>query len=153
MDSRLQIDDRPTDMMRRRTPLALRGRFHWFGTTVTIRTDSPAVLNAAEEAGLELPGNSEEEPGMRWEIASVQPGATAAENWECKATLDAHSLYLSMGPEQWFAFDLETGDGAGFVVSDPGRLNDPNAELYLLAIAYNVGACLRLEMEKSCRHV
>jgi hypothetical protein len=144
MDTRLEIDHEPTDMMCRRTPLLLRERFLWFDTTMMICTDSAAILHAAEKVGFVRWRGPEEEPSMRWEIASVHPRAATVKDWECKVTLDAHSLYLSMGLEQWFAFDLETGDGAGFVISDSNR--PLNVELYLRAVAYNVGACLRLKL-------
>src|SRR5271170_471697 len=139
MNIRHQTDDQPTDMMCRRTPLPFRECFLWLGTVVTIRTDSPAILKAAEGAGLVPQRQSEQEPGMRWEIVGEQRGTTVVEDWECEVTLDTHSLYLGMSAEQWFAFDLKTGDGAGFVVvSDNDRLSDLNAELYLRAIADNI---------------
>ena len=144
------LDHLPTDMMCRRTSLDLCGRFSLFETTITISTNCASILVAAEEAGFVPLRGSEREPGIRWEIACTLPGAAMVEGWECKATRDDHSLYLSMGPEQWFAFDLETCEGAGFVVvSEPDQPSDPNAGSYLLAVAYNVEACLRAELKRS----
>lgn len=136
-------------MMHRRTLLPFNGRFLWFGLTITICTDSPAVLNAAEAAGLVMQSGSGQESGPRWDIAAEHRGESRAEPWECKLTRDSNSLYLSMGSQQWFALDLETGDGAGFViVSDPDRPRDPNAEVYLGTVLENVGVALRPELEK-----
>jgi len=132
----------PTDMMCRRIPLPLRSRFLLFGTTVTITTNCAPILRAATAAGL-VRTDADELPGMKWEIIGM-PAPSAVEDWECNVTLGNHSLYLSMGREQWFAFDLETCDGAGFVaVSDSDVVRDTNAELYFLAVAHNVGAGLR----------
>lgn len=136
-------------MMRRRTPLSLWGRFLCSGKFVTIHADSEAILWAAEEAGLIRQKGLESKTDMRWEIVSEQAGGAGLEH-ECKVTLDQHSLYLNIGPEQWFAFDLETGDGAGFVVlSDPDQARDVNALPYLQAVASNVGACLGSEHERN----
>ena len=87
---------------------------------------------------------------MKWEIVGT-PGVALAANWECEVTLSNHSLYLSMGPEQWFAFDLETLDGAGFfLIHDSHPDGDRNAEQYLTSIASNLGASLRADLEKNC---
>ena len=103
------MNHQPTDMMRRRASLPLRERFFWSRTPITICTNSNAVLNAAEQAGLIAHHGLEREHGLRWEIVVEREHIAADENWECKATLDAHSIYLTVGSYQWFAFDLETG--------------------------------------------
>jgi hypothetical protein len=144
------LDDLPTDMMCRRSALDLCGRFLFLGSTVTISTNCASILVAAQQAGFVLLSGTEQGPGMRWEIVGTPSGAVMVEDWECNETLDDHALYLSMGPEQWFALDLDTYEGAGFVVvSDPDRPRDPNAGLYLLAVAYKVEACLSTELKKS----
>ena len=107
-------------MMHRRTPLTFRGRFLWLGTSLTIQTDSQAILRAAETAGLLPQDDCERESQMRWEIATEPPGEAPANDWACKVTVDNHSLFLSMGSRQWFAFDFESGDGAGFVTAWDG---------------------------------
>ncbi|HZD47723.1 MAG TPA: hypothetical protein VE178_03155 [Silvibacterium sp.] len=141
--------DEPTDMMCRRIPLPLCGRFLLFGTTVAITTNYEPIMRATNAAGLVRLTDKDELPGMKWEIVAI-PGASLSEDWDCNVTVGNHSLYLSMGREQWFAFDLETGNGAGFVVaSDSGTLTDTNAELYLLAVACNVGAGLRSDVENA----
>jgi hypothetical protein len=150
MDTHRQIDHQPTDMMHRRTFLPFHGHFLWFGTPVTIRTDSQAILSAAEEAGLVVQKGLEQEPSLRWEIVVEKHGEATAGPWECEVTRDSNSLYLSMGFQQWFAFDLETGDGAGFVViSDPDRLRDPNAESYLRVVVDNVKINLQRELQEN----
>jgi len=144
-----ELDHLPTDMMCRRTPLDLCGRFLFLGTTVRISTNCASVLLAAKEAGFVPLRGTEQEPEMKWEIVGTLSSAAPVDDWECNETLDDHTLYLSMGPEQWFAFDLETHEGAGFVVvSIPDRPGAPNVGLYLLAVAYNVGARLQTEFKK-----
>lgn len=148
-----ELDHLPTDMMCRRTVLDLCGHFLFFDTTVAIRTNCVSILVAAEEAGFVPLRGMEQEQCPSWEIVGTLPDRVTVEDWECKATLDDHSLYLSMGPEQWFGFDLETGEGAGFVVvSDPDLPSDHNIELYLLAVAYNLRACLRTDLKRSRWH-
>src|SRR5271154_4161397 len=145
-----ELDHLPTDMMCRRTALDLCGCFLFFGTTVTISTNCASILVAAQEAGFVPLSGTEQEPGMRWEIVGTLSGAAVVEDWECDETLDDHALYLSMGPEQWFALDLDTYEGAGFVVvADPDRPSDSNPGPYLLAVACDIGACLNTELKKS----
>lgn len=135
-------------MMHRRTLLPFNGHFLWFGIAITICTDSSAVLNAAEAAGLLRQRGSGRERELRWDIVREQDGEATTGPWEFKVTRDSHSLYMSMGSQQWFAFDLETGDGVGFVtISDPNRPRDVNAELYLRTILENVGVALQPELE------
>jgi hypothetical protein len=144
MDTRLLFDHQPTDMMHRRSQLLFRGCFFWLGTNVTICTDLPDVLDAAEKAGLRLRRDSEQVKAMRWEIVGELQATEPAQDWECEVTLDDHSLYLSMGPRQWFAFDRDTGDGAGFAaIANPDRPSEPNAERYLRAVLETVGTCLQ----------
>jgi|SRR5579862_8672416 len=146
----IQFATSPTDMMHRRTPLPFCGRFLWLGASVTIHTDSPAILRAAEETGFLPQIDAERQPDMRWEIASERTSAAPAYEGASKVTIDNHSLFLSMGREQWFAFDFESGDGAGFVaVTDRGLSGDRNAAQYLFEIACHVGNCLRTASERS----
>ena len=138
------MNHQPTDMMRRRASLPLRERFFWSRTPITICTNSNAVLNAAEQAGLIAHHGLEREHGLRWEIVVEREHIAADENWECKATLDAHSIYLTVGSYQWFAFDLETGEGAGFaVIPDLEQEESFSIDLYLQAIIDNIAAILR----------
>ena len=148
MDLHLQIDHQPTDMMHRRTLLPFNRRFLWFGIAITICTDSPAVLNAAEAAGLVMQRSFGQERELRWDIVAEQDGEATTEPWESKLTRDSNSLYMSMGSQQWFAFDLAMGDGVGFVtISDPDRPRDVNAELYLRTVLENVRVALQPELE------
>jgi hypothetical protein len=140
--------DIPTDTMQRRVPVPLHRRFLLFGAAVVIKTNSHLILRAAEYAGFVAVTDTNEVPEMIWEIVGAEC-RREPEDWDCTVTLGDHSLYLSMGYEQWFGFDLETHDGAGFVEicqTDPDC--DPNPQRYLLAIALNVGATLRSEVEE-----
>src|SRR5271170_2926536 len=103
-----QLDHLPTDMMCRRTALDLCGCFLFFGTTVTISTNCASILAAAREAGFVPLSGTGQEPCMNWEIVGTLAGAPMIEDWECNETLDNHTVYLSMGSEQWFAFDRDT---------------------------------------------
>src|SRR5271167_4819375 len=94
-----ELDHLPTDMMCRRTVLDLCGHFLFFDTAVTIRTNCVCILAAAEEAGFVPLRSMEQGAGPSWEIVGTPPDRVAVEDWECKTTLDDHTLYLSMGPE------------------------------------------------------
>jgi hypothetical protein len=60
---------------------------------------------------------------------------------------NGNTLYLDMGPRQWFAFDSETGNGAGFVaMADSDEIVNQNATHYLRTItAHAVADMLRIE--------
>jgi len=149
MDSHSSVDA-ITDMMHRRTPLPFCGRFLWLGSSVTIQTDSQAVLRAAEGMGFLPHGDLEQESQIRWEIVTEPTSTPQASDCKCKVTIDNHSLFLSMGAGQWFAFDFESGDGAGFVViPNPGASTDANAVKYLSEIACQVGNCLQPASDRS----
>ena len=151
MMERYEISTAPTDMMHRRTRLPFRGRFLWMGASLAIQTDSQAILRAAEDVGFLRQDNCERESQMQWEIATEPPCEAEANDWTGKVTVDNHSLFLSMGTRQWFAFDLESGEGAGFVAaSDTGSLCESNTLKYLLEIVCHVGNCLQGRPERSC---
>ena len=142
-------DHMTTDTMQRRVPLPLARRFLLFGRPTLIATNTEPVLRSAEMAGFvpAAPGNIFSE--MRWEIVGFEPSSPAAD-WECNVTLGDHSLYLSMGREQWFALDLETHDGAGFVAICDSNLNyEMNAKQYFSSIACHVGASLPGQLESN----
>jgi hypothetical protein len=132
-------------MMRRRTPLVLRESFFWLSTPLTVNTNSLAVLNGLEQTGLVAHKNlPQQEHGLLWEIAAEIRSAPLNESWHCQAVLDTHSVYLSMGPQQWFALDLETGHGSGFVsLEDLNCEDDWNVNMYLRAIVDNISSFLR----------
>lgn len=132
-----------TDTMRRRIPLALCGRFALFGRAVVINTNCEAILQAASTSRLFVPvGHIHYGPAMQWEVVGSLD-TQEIRDWECNVTLAGHSLYLSMGPQQWFALDLETHEGAGFVaMCSPGPAHELNIQQYFESIAYNVGASL-----------
>jgi hypothetical protein len=137
----------PTDTMQRRVPLSVGRRFLLFGTSVLIGTTHELLLRAAEAAGFMASADTTI-PEMQWEIVGFRTGSLAAD-WECHVTLGDHSLYLSMGPEQWFAFDLETHHGAGFVTIIDSDPNHENARHYFSSIACHVGATLPGKLERS----
>jgi hypothetical protein len=140
----------PTDMMCRRTPLPLKERFLLNGNYLQIATNHTSILQAATAAGC-VPvtdTNADCIPTIRWEIVGT-PGYSLITSGECDVTLGDHSLYLSLEPEQWFAFDLETYDGVGFViVTDTGSASDMNAQRYMASIASHVSASLHAGLEK-----
>jgi hypothetical protein len=122
----------------------------WLGTSLTIQTDSQTILRAAETAGLLPQDDCERESQLLWEIATEPSGEAPTNDWACKVTVDNHSLFLSMGTRQWFAFDFESGEGAGFVAAwDAGASCDPNALKYLPEIVCHVGNCLQAKLERS----
>ena len=133
----------PTDTMRRRTPLLQQGTFALFGAAVVIKTNYTSILREAENAGFLPVTGKNGASSTVWEIVGTK-GVDGIAGWECGVTVGDHSLYLNMGPEQWFAFDLETHDGAGFVtIRDSVSEYDTNTERYFLSIAHFVGASLR----------
>src|SRR5271170_5984344 len=98
--NRHQMDNPPTDMMRRRTPLPFCGFFLWSGQSVTIRADSAAILRAAEDVGLVAQKGFQRESDMRWEIVTERHGVIPLDDFECKTTVHQRSIYLDMQPGQ-----------------------------------------------------
>jgi hypothetical protein len=134
----IQQTHQATDIMHRRTALPMTGCFHRLDSTVTIRTNASIVLQAAVEAGLTEQAEQTEqteqtETALLWEIVAEAWDKHANEPFAYRAIESAGTVYLDMGPRQWFAFDTETGCGAGFVV-----LFESAEET-----ARNVAACLR----------
>ena len=142
----------PTDMMHRRTPLPFCKRFLWLGVSVTIQTDSTAILRAAESVEFLPQSDLAKESQMYWEIATEPHGTVHVDAWVSKVTVDNHSLFLNMGDKQWFVFDFESGEGAGFFTnSDLRDSANPNATKYLSEIACHVGNCLLDKPERNGR--
>jgi hypothetical protein len=138
----------PTDIMCRRTHLPLRQRFFWLSTPITIDTNSQAVAGAVEQAGFTPHFGLAKKHGLRWEIV-VEQSTALHQHWQCDAAMNGYSIYLSMGPYQWFALDLQTGEGTGFVLAtDPEEQHDPNVNTYFKAIVENIAAILREEAEE-----
>ena len=136
--------------MFRRTPLPLKGRFLLSGKYLEIATNYNSILEASTAAGCVSVTDTEADciPTIGWEIVGT-PGRPPFPSGRCDLTLGDHSLYLSMGPKQWFAFDLETYDGAGFVVlADTESASDINAQRYMTLIASYVSASLHAGLEK-----
>jgi hypothetical protein len=149
MDMTHPIDYQPTDMMHRRTSLPFFESFRFLGVPVTVRTNTPAILTAAKNAGLIQQQGQQLEHAMQWDIVG-ENGAEMIGDWQCEISLDAQSLYLSMGPYQWFAFDLETGEGSGFIiVPDLSSAAGLNTRSFVRAVVDNVGPHLREEFTKS----
>src|SRR5579883_2297716 len=135
-----------TDMMRRRTQLPFCGTFLWRGARVSIRTNSQSVLLAAEQEGFLPSGDCECEPEMRWEIVCERLGDGCRDSRDRRVMSDDHSLFLVMGGEQWFALDLETGDGAGFIALAQDEVSSrSHAVEYLLDITRNIATLMRNE--------
>ncbi len=102
--------------MHRRTPLPLRECFAWGRHVVDLSTNSPAVLTAAAYVGFASEKCAELPYDLQWEIVA-EPSGHACIREPGKLVQSAQSLYLSIGPYQWFAFDLEAKTGAGFVTT------------------------------------
>jgi hypothetical protein len=143
-------DHAPTDVMCRRTPLPFKGIFLLSGRYLQIATNHSSILQAAAAAGCVSVTDTEDDltPSIRWEIVGM-PGHSLVPCRECDVTVGDHSLYLNLGPEQWFAFDLETYDGAGFVVlADTYPASAVNTQRYMASIASHVSASLRAGSER-----
>ena len=133
----------PTDMMQRRIPLSAQKHFFLFQTAITIKSNSEAILNSAERTGFVPVTGTYRKSFPTWQIVG-SPIDLPFTYWQPRATLGCRSLYLAMGIEQWFAFDLETHEGAGFVLLHNAESdNIANLARYLASIVWNVEAALK----------
>jgi hypothetical protein len=129
----------PTDTMHRRTLLPLRALFLCAGYTVAIRTNSAALLAAAAELGLIAQTAASGEADLQWEIVAEDAEAVMSSSLPFTAMRIANTIFLDMGPRQWFGCDPETGRGAGFIaVPSSDQQIRQNAIDYLQAITSHV---------------
>jgi hypothetical protein len=143
MNTYAQSNHPPTDIMCSRTPLLFLGHFLWLGKQIAIRTDSPEILRAAQSAGLRKAHHDGRGCDLRWDVVAEPQAGEVFESWQCETIQDGKSLHLNMGSHQWFAFDMETGSGAGFViVAGSDRSSGLNVETYFQAILKNVVSAL-----------
>ena len=67
----------------------------------------------------------------------------------CKIVQSAQSIYLSIGPYQWFAFDREAKTGAGFVTTyDLNWETDRGIVHYLRSVIAAIGDSLRNQLDE-----
>uniref|UniRef100_A0A372ILF3 Uncharacterized protein n=2 Tax=Paracidobacterium acidisoli TaxID=2303751 RepID=A0A372ILF3_9BACT len=122
-------------MMHRRKVLALNACFLWEGRRIAIRTNSVAVLRAAASADSDMRIAPSDRVDMQWEIVAEIPDIVPRSRLNCRVVRDRGTVYLDMGPSQWFAFDSETGNGAGFVYgAESDEETAENAVQYLSLI-------------------
>jgi hypothetical protein len=127
--------------MHRRVPLDYFAKYLWHGISLRIDTNSRTLLQAASDAGL---NPSQDVNGLSefcWEFnveedAVARGPAGAPHFWR-----NGHSVYIEIAQRQWFAFDVDSGDGTGFLAA-------PAADL--VALAY-LEAILRI-LEPELRH-
>lgn len=127
--------------MHRRTDLPFSGRFSLRGHDIDLRTNSPVVLSSAVAAGLTASSRAESPSGLQWEIVAELPGDNACTLQTREVVRHARSIYLGMGPYQWFAFDRDSGVGAGFVTAD--ETDSQSISLYLRAVIETISGSLR----------
>jgi hypothetical protein len=150
MTTRCEKAFQPTDTMHRRTPLPLAALFLLADYTVTIRTNSQALLSAAARSGLIAHTAAFEKAELQWEIVVETTDDAASGVFTCTVMRAATTTFLDMGPYQWFGCDLETGRGAGFIAtSDSDQQFERNAIRYLHAITSNVRDALQGEANES----
>jgi hypothetical protein len=117
--------------MHRREQLDYFAKYLWHGVALRIATNSRTFLQAVTDAGLIATQNSHGLSELCWEF-TVEDNA-AAHGPACPLHLwrNGHSVYIEFAHNQWFAFDADSGDGAGFLATP---VPDLAARAYLEAI-------------------
>ena len=107
----------PTDMMCRRTALDLNATCQWLGKVVRIDTNSSAVLRAAEEWGFspDYSAGSGIDLHLEFVVEDIHDRTNRAS--PLHVLRDERTVFIETGRQGWFAFDCETGEGAGFFVA------------------------------------
>jgi hypothetical protein len=148
MKTHPKIHDAVEDVMHRRTALPLRECFSWGSHNVNLTTNSPAVLSAAAYVGFASDNCAEVPSDLQWEIVA-EPSGHAPVREPCKIVQSAQSIYLSIGPYQWFAFDREAKTGAGFVTTyDLNWETDRGIVHYLRSVIAAIGDSLRNQLDE-----
>jgi hypothetical protein len=104
-----------TDMMHRRTLLNVKLTGEWLGRTVRIETNSSHLMRAAAKIGITPVTYSGQQIDHHWEIVVEQGGSASSDEPSTQAFRAGSLLMVEIGHRGWFAVDLETGDGAGFL--------------------------------------
>lgn len=104
--------------MRRRVPLDLSATYLWRGVQLRIDTNSPTILQAGAEAGLTAVEDPQAQSHWYWELAIEEDAAAPGPACAPRVWRNHQSVFIEIAQRQWFAFDAESGDGAGFL-ADP----------------------------------
>lgn len=121
----------PTDLMHRRLELDLSGTFFWQSVMVRIETNSRAILRAAPESGLTPITGTHARLRSRWELTVEEDAAAAEPAGSACIWRDSQSVFIEMAERQWFALDIDNGEGAGFLSAEAPELV---AHRYLKAV-------------------
>lgn len=107
----------PTDLMRRRIPLDLSATYLWRGIQVSINTNSHALLQAASEAGLVPANDKHARSRLSWELVIEEDSAAPRPARAARVWRNYQSIFIEITQRQWFAYDAESGDGAGVLAA------------------------------------
>jgi len=104
-------------LMHRGIALDLNATCRWLGMAVRIDTNSSVILRAALDLGFKPAPHVEPGIDLHWEfvIESALGGSNGSSS--LRVLRDGQTVFIEMGQQGWFAFDPETGAGAGFLVA------------------------------------
>lgn len=137
-----------TDMMCRRIALDLEAHCEWRGMAVRIDTNSPAILRAAHEWGFRPAScaGSGIDLHMEFVIDDIDDRAKGVSS--LRVLRDEQTVFIETGEQAWFAFDTETGSGAGFLAAAE---SEEAVEAYFRAVAAVIEPLLRRPIEAEDR--
>jgi hypothetical protein len=138
--------------MHRRSALPLRGYFLLGDAIVVISCNDAIVLNCAADAGLIPQAEADQKADLQWEIVLEEDGDNGPDEHSCNVVRMSRSVYISLGANRWFAFDEESGEGAGFVtVHEFDKQDGADITQYLCAVSDTLREGFRHEAKR--RHL
>ncbi len=140
-----QDSAQPTDMMHRRTPLALKAKYEWSETTVCIETNHPEILRAARDLGFSRVHDSVSDIDLHLQFELEEAREESHDAPQLRVLRDGRTAYIEIGQQGWFAFDAETANGTGFLaVAESGAV-----EAYFAAVIAVVKPLVRRPMKQA----
>lgn len=130
----------PIGMMQRHIALDSTATYQWLGRAVRIDTNSPAILRAANEWGFSADRNAVSGFDLHLEFVVEDMLDRAHDASPSHVLRDERTVFIETGQLGWFAFDFETGDGAGFFAATE---SEDTVKAYFGAVAAALEPLLR----------
>lgn len=137
-----------TDMMSRRSALDLNATCQWLGIAVRIDTNSPAILRAAKEWGFRPASCAGSGIDLHMEFVIEDIDDRAKGVFPLRVLRDKQTVFIETGEQGWFAFDTETGNGAGFLAAAE---SEEAVDAYFRAVAAVIEPLLRRPIDAEDR--
>jgi len=136
-------------LMHRSIALDLNVTCQWHGIAVRIDTNSPAILRAAQDRGFNPAPHVKPGIDIHWEFVVENGHGDANGPFPLRVLRDGDTVFVETGQQGWFAFDPETGDGAGFLAAAD---SEEAVEAYFRAVTNVIESVVRDSIKAAAHH-